>query len=54
MSGEKGPAHATTMRWIAGKRRVGVALALGADIEDARAKARRVAATVRVDLPTPM
>jgi len=39
---------------LQGKRRVGVALALGADIEDARAKARRVAATVRVDLPTPM
>jgi len=33
---------------IAGKRRMGVALALGASIEEARAKARRSAAAVRV------
>ena len=32
---------------VAGHRRMGVALALGATIEDARAKARRVAAAVR-------
>jgi phosphoribosylglycinamide formyltransferase 2 len=38
---------------LQGKRRVGVALALGHDIEDARAKARRVAAAVRVELPEP-
>ena len=35
---------------IAGKRRVGVALALGADVEAARARARRVAESVRIDV----
>lgn len=35
---------------VRGKRRVGVALALGSDIEDARARARRVAAAVRISL----
>ena len=32
---------------VAGHRRMGVALALGATVDDARAKARRVAAAVR-------
>jgi len=35
---------------VRGKRRVGVALALGSDVEDARARARRVAAAVRISL----
>ena len=35
---------------VAGRRRMGVALALGATIEDARAKARRAAASVRLAL----
>ncbi len=35
---------------VHGKRRMGVALALGASIEDARAKARRAAAAVQVEL----
>jgi len=35
---------------IAGKRRVGVALALGEDVDAARARARRVAESVRVDV----
>jgi phosphoribosylglycinamide formyltransferase 2 len=38
---------------LKGKRRVGVALALGSDIDDARARARRVAAAVRINLPNP-
>ncbi len=35
---------------VRGKRRMGVALALGEDIEDARAKARRAAGAVRIKL----
>lgn len=35
---------------VQGRRRLGVALALGADLEQARAKARRVAAAVQVQL----
>ena len=33
---------------IVGKRRMGVALALGADVDEARAKARRAAAAVKL------
>jgi len=36
---------------IVGKRRMGVALALGKDIETARAKAKKVAAAVKVESP---
>ncbi|MEL0083205.1 MAG: formate-dependent phosphoribosylglycinamide formyltransferase, partial [Gammaproteobacteria bacterium] len=35
---------------VAGKRRMGVALALGEDIEQARCKARQLVATVTIDL----
>jgi len=35
---------------VAGRRRMGVALARGKDIDEARAKARRVASTVAIDL----
>ena len=35
---------------VAGRRRMGVALARGKDVEEARAKARRVASTVAIDL----
>lgn len=35
---------------VAGKRRMGVALALGKDIEEARAKARKVASSVSIEL----
>ena len=35
---------------VAGKRRVGVALALGQDVDSARARARRVAESVRIDV----
>jgi phosphoribosylglycinamide formyltransferase 2 len=35
---------------VAGKRRMGVALALGADIEEARAKARKASSSVSIEL----
>jgi len=35
---------------VTGKRRVGVALALGEDVDAARARARRVAESVRIDV----
>jgi phosphoribosylglycinamide formyltransferase 2 len=35
---------------VAGQRRVAVTLALGADVEDARARARRAAEALRVEL----
>jgi len=35
---------------VAGKRRMGVALALGADIEEAREKARKASSSVSIEL----